>query len=250
MSVVLIPLPSNDFDPTEAAVPWQFLSARGHDVRFATPDGRAANGDPRMVHGNGLGVWRSLLRADRNGRAAYAAMIASAAFRQPCSYDQIKLESINALILPGGHAPGMKSYLESKQLQSLVVDAFARQMPIGAICHGVVLASRSRRPGGRSVLYGRRTTALTRALELSGWALTVLWLGNYYRTYPITVQEEVTNALAAKSDFVVGPPAMLRDAPAHLDRGFVVRDGNYLSARWPGYAHRFAHAFANMIEAG
>jgi len=26
-----------------------------------------------------------------------------------------------------------------------------------------------------------------------------------------------------------------------------VRDGNYLSARWPGDAHRFAHELAAML---
>jgi hypothetical protein len=29
--------------------------------------------------------------------------------------------------------------------------------------------------------------------------------------------------------------------------GFTVRDGHYLSARWPGDAHRFASEFAAMI---
>jgi hypothetical protein len=29
--------------------------------------------------------------------------------------------------------------------------------------------------------------------------------------------------------------------------GFTVRDGEYLSARWPGDAHRFAAEFAAMI---
>jgi len=29
--------------------------------------------------------------------------------------------------------------------------------------------------------------------------------------------------------------------------GFTVRDGQYLSARWPGDAHRFAHELAGML---
>jgi putative intracellular protease/amidase len=28
---------------------------------------------------------------------------------------------------------------------------------------------------------------------------------------------------------------------------FVVRDGNYVSARWPGDAHTFARLFANVL---
>jgi putative intracellular protease/amidase len=247
MPCILIPLPSHDFDPTEAGVPWQELNRRGHTVRFATPDGVAARADPRMLHGDGLGPWRSILRADENGRAAHDAMVASSAFMQPLRYEQVTLDEVDALLLPGGHASGMRTYLESDRLQALVSAAFARRMPVGAICHGVVLASRARGMDGRSVLYGRRTTALTRGMELSAWALTGLWLGNYYRTYPTTVQQEVTDALADPADFRVGPLALLRDSPNHLERGFVVRDGNYLSARWPGDAHAFANEFAAML---
>ena len=78
--------------------------------------------------------------------------------------------------------------------------------------------------------------------------LTVAWLGSYYRTYPETVQQEVTGALASSDDFKVGPMSFFRDSRKRLDRGFCVRDGNYLSARWPGDAHRFAVAYADMLE--
>jgi protease I len=249
MARVLIPLPRRDFDPTEAAVPWQALARLGHELIFATPDGQPAQADARMLNGRGLGPWRALLRADARGRAAHAAMVEAPEFRQPRRHFQLSAADFDALILPGGHAKGMREYLESRLLQALVAQAFADDKPVGAICHGVVLAARSRRPDGRSVLQGRRTTALTRALELSGWALTALWLGGYYRTYPQTVQGEVTAALADPRDFEAGPMALRRDDPTHLERGFTVRDGNYLSARWPGDVHRFAAEFADLLSA-
>ena len=248
MAVVLMPLPSRDFDPTEAGVPWLELSRRGHRVCFATPDGRMAHADPRMRHGTGLGPWRGLLRADAAGRSAYEAMLADAAFRAPWDYERAAAAEIDGLLLPGGHAPGMREYLESATLQALVAGAFEREIPIGAICHGVVLAARSKTRGGRSVLFGRRTTALTKSLELTAWALTVAWLGSYYRTYPVTVQAEVSAALARPEDFESGPLAVRRDSAEHLERGFTLRDGNYLSARWPGDAHRFAADYAGMLE--
>ncbi|MEH6606756.1 MAG: type 1 glutamine amidotransferase domain-containing protein [Pseudomonadales bacterium] len=247
MSIILIPLPRHDFDPTEAAVPWLELNQRGHTVYFATPDGRMAVADPRMVEGSGLGPWKYLLRADENGRAAYAAMIEDPAFKQPWDYKRAASEHIDGLILPGGHAPGMREYLESKIVQHIVTSAFERDIPIGAICHGVIVAARSKLKNGHSVLFGRKTTALTRSLEMTGWILTVAWLGSYYRTYTETVQDEVTAALANSSDFEAGPLAFLRDNANRLDRGFAVRDGNYLSARWPGDVHRFAADFADML---
>ncbi len=42
---------------------------------------------------------------------------------------------------------------------------------------------------------------------------------------------------------------MLRDGPGHLERRFVVKDGAYLSARWPGDAHRFAAEIVAVVEA-
>jgi protease I len=249
MSRILIPLPRRDFDPTEAAVPWLELTRRGHEVIFATPDGKPASADPRMLLGEGLGIWRSLLIADRHGRSAHDVMVASAVFANPLTYTELRAADFDALLLPGGHAPGMREYLESLELQTLIASAFEASLKIAAICHGVVLVSRARLSCGKSVLCGRRTTALTRKQELTAWAMTKLWLGDYYRTYPITVEEEVTAALVRPSDFVPGPLALLRDSPAHLERGFTVRDGSYLSARWPGDAHRFAHEFAAMLEA-
>jgi protease I len=247
MATILIPIPSSDVDPTEAAVPWTTLRGLGHRVVFATPDGKPGAADARILTGRGFGPLARMLMADVNGRQAYAAMAASPEFLQPIRWAEAQLPDFQGLLLPGGHAPGMRPYLESPVLQSLVASAFAARLPVGAICHGVVLAARSRAADGRSVLSGRKTTALTKLMELTAWSLTCAWLGSYYRTYPTTVEDEVTAALAAPSDFLRGPISSKRDGPGNPDAGFAVRDGHYLSARWPGDAHRFAAEFARML---
>jgi hypothetical protein len=85
---------------------------------------------------------------------------------------------------------------------------------------------------GKSVLYGRKTTALTKLMELTAWALTCLYLGDYYRTYPKTVEDEVRAALAAPEDFIRGPISIIRDSPSNLRAGFTrFATENYLSAR-------------------
>jgi protease I len=246
MATILMPLPSRDFDPSETGIPWRMLSDRGHRVVIATPDGALGAADPRMVTGEGLGPAAPLLKADRNGADAYRAFAASPEFGRPLSYDDIAGIDYDALLLPGGHAKGMRPYLESTQLQHIVAGCFAAGKPVGAICHGVVLASRSKEPSGRSVLYGRRTTALLKSQEMTAWTLTRAWLGDYYRTYRQTVEDEVTAALARREDFERGPLGIFRDTPAKPD-GFAVVDGNYVSARWPGDAHRFALAFAGLL---
>jgi putative intracellular protease/amidase len=61
---VLILIPETDFDPTEVAVPWKILTAAGHQVVFATPEGWPGSADPRMITGEGLGIFKSMLIAD------------------------------------------------------------------------------------------------------------------------------------------------------------------------------------------
>src|SRR5262249_28810092 len=149
----------------------------------------------RMVTGVGLSVLAPILRADANGRSAYNAMAENREFLTPVAYDVIDATGADALLLPGGHAAGMRPYLESAMLQSVVARFFAEDRPVAAIGHGVLLAARSRQPDGRSVLHGRRTTCLLKMQEMMAWALTCLWLGNYYRTYPTPVEDEVRAVL-------------------------------------------------------
>jgi protease I len=248
MATLLMPIPSTDFDPTETGVPWKHLHTRGHSVVFATPDGRTGRADERMITGRGLGPLASMLKADLRGRQAYEEMTHSRAFHQPLPYAEVALANYDGIVLPGGHAPGMKPYLESPHIQALVAQAFAQDKAVGAICHGVLLAARARSADGRSVLNGRTSTALTRQMELTAWSLTCAWLGNYYRTYPRTVQQEVSEALGATGRFLAGPRSIRRDRPDDLSPGFVVQDGRYLSARWPGDAHRFAAEYVQMLE--
>jgi protease I len=64
MPTVLMPIPNSDFDPTETAVPWKILRAHGHEVVFATPNGRPGKADARMLTGTGLFIFAPVLRAN------------------------------------------------------------------------------------------------------------------------------------------------------------------------------------------
>ena len=246
MATILTPLPSRGFDPSETGIPWRVLSDLGHRIVFATPDGLPGVADKMMVTGQGLGLLASLLKADQNGCEAHDAMVASSEFCSPLSYEAIAGLSFDALLLSGGHAKEMKPYLESPLLQRVVVECFARVKPVGAICHGVVLAARSKAPSGKSVLHGRKTTALLRTQELMAWSLTRLYLDDYYRTYPVTVEDEVRAALAQPDDFRPGPLSIVRDTPKRPN-GFAVIDRKYVSSRWRGDAYGFSRALAGLL---
>jgi putative intracellular protease/amidase len=285
VATVLIPIPDRDFDPTEVAVSWKVLTRSGHRVVFATESGTPGVADDIMVTGSGLDVWSALpllgavpliglaLRANNAGRRAYRDMVHSKEFQHPIPWARATLDGVDALLLPGGHrARGMRSYIDSGILHRLVVEAFARELVVAAICHGVLLAARSVDPGtGRSVLYGRKTTALTWAMERLAWRLTRFtrfWDRDYYRTYTeepgqpggyMSVQSEVTRALEDPADFrdvVRGSPhwrlkssGVARDTPTDSRPAFVVDDGNYVSARWPGDTHTFATVLSQKLNA-
>jgi putative intracellular protease/amidase len=284
MGTVLIPIPDRDFDPTEVAISWQVLRANGHRVVFATESGSPGVADDIMVTGRGLDLWSAIpmlgavtivgrmLRANKDARSAYHDMLGSQEYQHPTSWAEATLDAIDALLLPGGHrARGMRSYIDSDTLQRLVVDAFARGVTVAAICHGVLLAARSVDPmTGDSVLYGRRTTALTWALERTAWRLTRItrfWNPDYYRTYSeepgqsagyMSVQSEVTRALKNPADFCDVPrgsqhwrmktSGMVRDTATDSRAAFVVDDGTYVSARWPGDTHTFAKVLSDKLS--
>lgn len=247
---VLIPIPSYGFDPTEVAIPWKQMSEDNLEVVFATPNGEKASADSIMLKGENLGFWKFLLQAREDAVSVYSILDKNESFCNPLKYIEAKELNFDAIFLPGGHDKGVKEYLESKVLQNLVVDFFKAVKPVGAICHGVVLASRSINPETKeSVIYHYKTTSLLKSQEMLAYKLTKNRLKEYYLTYPgLTVEDEVKSTLYNSNNYLKGPTPILRDSNKYLKRGFVVKDRNYLSARWPGDAYSFSKEFIRMIQ--
>jgi putative intracellular protease/amidase len=227
-------------------VPWRLLTRLGHTVQFATEHGgHAPVADPRLLDGVIFGQ----LGAAAEPKAFYAEMQADAAFRSPRAWADIDPADFTGLILPGGHASGMRQYLGSEALREKIARYWALRRPVGAICHGVLVLARTSDPsGGRGLLYGRRTTCLPKYMERSAFVTTAWRLGRYYRTYPAYVEDEVRRALRDPADFVRGPRVLAKRGTEIDDRpAFVVEDDNYVSARWPGDAYLFAKRFAARL---
>lgn len=242
---VLIPLPDHDFDVTEVAVPWRLLTNAGHQVTFATEHGTPAAGDPKLL----TGVLFGQLGADPEPKRFYGELVADPAFNAPLRWVDLDVTTFDGLILPGGHAPGMRQYLGSELLQQQVAAFWALDRPVGAICHGVLVLARSTDPStGRSVLDGRRTTCLTRWQERLAYYLTAWKLGRYYRTYPAYVEDEVRAALGPSGTFERGPLGSKRGTATDDGPAFAVVDGRYVSARWPGDAYLFTKRFLEVAR--
>jgi putative intracellular protease/amidase len=284
---VLILLPARDFDPSEVAVTWETLIGEGHTVAFATPDGQPAVADFLMLSGEGLDVWSQipglrkikflglLLRANSAARRAYEKMQHDPAFTHPITYFDLDVHGYDGLVVPGGHrARSMRPFLEQPLLQNFVASFFDADRPVGAIGHGVVLAARSRSVRtGKSVLFGRKTTALPWKLEKSACSTMKFfgrwWDPAYYRTYteqPFeargyrSVEAEVTRALRSPDQFCDVPKAarhhfkkvsgLFRDSQRDSRAAWVTRDGKYVSGRWAGDVHCFAATLASVLAEG
>ncbi|MEV0759052.1 type 1 glutamine amidotransferase domain-containing protein [Nocardia sp. NPDC050435] len=241
---VLLPIPDRDFDVTEVAVPWRLLTQAGHEVVFATErSGTRAQADPRLLTG-------AILGAAPEPRAYYAQLCESAGFQATRGWAELDVEQFDGLLLPGGHGPGMRQYLGSEPLHEQVARFWSLNRPVGAICHGVLVAARAQNPAtGRSLLADRTTTCLPKYMERTAYFATAWRMGRHYRTYPAYVEDEVRAALVhPDTQFRRGPVELLRRGSATDDRAaFTVTDGNYVSARWPGDAYLFARRFLSLL---
>jgi putative intracellular protease/amidase len=237
-----MPLPDLDFDVTEVSVPWSVLTRAGHEVVFATETGAQPTGDPLLL----TGVLFGKLGAEPPAKALYRELERDPAFSQPLTWNDVDVAEFDGLLLPGGHAPGMRQYLGSRILAEQVAAFWKLDRPVGAICHGTIVLARAIDPTtGSSVLTDKRTTCLPKFLERTAYFTTAWKLGRYYRTYPAYVEDEVRSVLRdPQKQFVRGPLiANKRGTATDHRHAFVVEDGRYISARWPGDAYLFAERF-------
>ncbi|KTD19242.1 type 1 glutamine amidotransferase domain-containing protein [Legionella jordanis] len=246
----VINLPEQGFDPSEAAIPWYALSKSGFKVFFATPDKQVSSADNRMVT-QGLGLLSPFLMTSKSALNLYQQMIKTPEFKRPFAYKDINTEAIDGMIFPGGHGEGIKSMLESPILHQKIVECFDQNKIIAALCTGVLTVARSIDPKTqKSVLFNKKTTAVTRWMELSGWYLTRRYFNDYFRVYPTTAQDEIENLLRNKSQFYTGGTKVfpMKYTEYFLYNQFTVLDGNYLSGRWPGDCCRFAQNLIRLAK--
>lgn len=233
---ILIPLPNNDFDLTEVAVPWKLFKQKGYEVVFATEQGNRAYCDPKLI----TGVIFGQLGADKEAIGYYREMEQSHEFLHPIKYSDIQVADYDLLHLPGGHAPGMRQYLESALLQQRVLEFFKLNKPVGSICHGaVVLARTIDSATGKSVVYNYRLTGLIKSLERLAYYITFWKLGKYYRTYPAYVEDEVKSVLNDPNNFQHGEGDY---------KPYVCVDRNLITARWPKDAFVYAEKLIETLE--
>jgi putative intracellular protease/amidase len=236
MKKILIPLPTHDFDLTEVSVPWKLFKQKGFEIVFATEQGARAYCDPKLI----TGVIFGQLGATKEAISFYRDMENSHEFLHPTKYEEINPADYDLLHLPGGHASGMRQYLESTVLQQKVLQFYKLNKPVGSICHGAIVLARTIDPDTKkSVIYNYKLTGLIKSLERLAYYITFWKLGKYYRTYPAYVEDEVKNVLIDPKNFMHGHG---QNTP------YVCVDRNLITARWPKDAFVYAEKLIEVLE--
>ena len=234
---ILIPLPNNDFDLTEVAVPWKLFKDKGYEVVFATENGDKAEVDPKLV----TGVIFGQLKAKPNAINIFRELEKATEFINPILYTDIIASDFDLLHLPGGHAKGVRHYLESTLLQQKVLEFYKADKIIGSICHGTIILARTINPEtGKSIIYNRVVTGLIKRLEKVAYYITSWKLGDYYRTYPEYTEDEIIKSLNHKEQFKRGA--------LNPYKPFVCVDKNVISSRWPEDAYLYAKTLIKKLE--
>ena len=283
MARVLIPIPQRDFDPTEVAVSWEVLTRLGHEVVFATPVGETAAGDELMLTGRGprsvgvgagtakSGARRACPRRQRRRTHGVCSGCARArssapgpvgvgraggrgrtdpAGRPPCAGDaRLPRERATAVARGGGVPPRDARRRDLPRGAARGPQHRPEDLEVGPLRpphHGLDVGA------GANGMAGRPDQPLLGSPLLPDLRRAPRPARGY-----MSVQAEVTRALAAPEDFLDVDPSETdarrkrggrsRDTLDDARPAFVVQDGNYTSARWPGDAHTFARRFAESL---
>ncbi len=100
-------------------------------------------------------------------------MLEDPAFAAPLKWGDVVADEYDALLLVGGHAQGMKRFLESPVVHGIAAHFWDARRPVGAVCHGVLVLSRARSPStGRALLAGTVTTTVPSFMESQAYLIT------------------------------------------------------------------------------
>jgi protease I len=137
MSKRILMLAGDYVEDYEAMVPFQALQMVGHTVHAVCPGKKAGEHVLTAVH-------------DFEGAQTYSEKPGHR-FGLNASFDEVKPEQYDALVVPGGRAP---EYLRMNREVIALVQHFAREgKPIAAICHGAQLLAAA------GVIRGKRVSA-------------------------------------------------------------------------------------------
>ena len=173
-------------------MPWAILRDAGHQVVFATEKaGTVPAADPRLL----TGVLFGQLGAAAEARKLYYELTGTPEFGSTPAWADLDPAGFDGLILPGGHAPGMRQYLGSPVLSDKVGRFWrlAGRSGRSATASWCWPAPATRPPA--AACWPTAAPPACRSTWSAAYLVTAWRLGRYYRTYPAYVEDEVRAAL-------------------------------------------------------
>ncbi len=136
MAVKKILMLVGDFvEDYEVMVPFQALLMVGHQVHAVCPNKKSSERVRTAIH-------------DFEGDQTYSEKLGHY-FTLNATFSEVKAESYDALVIPGGRAP---EYIRlNNSVLSLVRDFAGANKPIAAVCHGIQVLTAARVVEGRSL---------------------------------------------------------------------------------------------------
>ena len=130
----------------EVIVPFQALLMVGHDVHAVCPGKKAGDHVRTAIH-------------DFEGDQTYSEKPGHN-FTLNATFGDVRPESYDALVLPGGRAPEYLRY--DQHLLRITRHFFEQRKPVAVVCHGVEIAAAA------GVIQGRRLTTVSKcALDIT-----------------------------------------------------------------------------------
>jgi len=245
---ILLPLPALGYECTEATVPWRVLTQAGHQITFATPDGKPATADMTTVDGTGLGLLGYIFRAAKAVRGYHAEMVRSADYQAPIRWDAIDPVDFDAVVVPGGHHNEMRPFLDSTELHATLAAFSEQNKLVAAICHGVLLVARSKQLDGRSIVAGRHVTTVPGDAENQVHKLCSARMGHerYGKPYDLTAEEEVRELMHGEGQLTIVKMPFRHDASGR-ETGLCIVDEHVVTARMPHDSWTFAKTVVDQL---
>jgi putative intracellular protease/amidase len=153
----------------ELVAPYRAVTAAGHRVTVATPDGVRPTVD------------RMSLRADMNGgddaaRRVEEQLGAIAELEHPVRLSDVDVEAYGAVFYPGGHGP-MEDLAVDANSAKVLIRALESGTPLALVCHGPAAMLAAVREDGTNAFAGYRVSAFANTEETQvGFADKARWL--------------------------------------------------------------------------
>ncbi|MBV9139909.1 MAG: type 1 glutamine amidotransferase domain-containing protein [Pseudonocardiales bacterium] len=152
----------------EFAAPYSALTAAGHEVVVATPEGVVPHVDVMSLRPSMAGSEQIALELEEVLRSAEE-------LRRPIELADARLEDYDAVYYPGGHGP-MEDLWVNADSGRLLTAALASGKPLAIVCHAPAALLATRRKGV-SPFAGYQVTAYTNDEEDAvGLAAKARWL--------------------------------------------------------------------------